>query len=55
MHLGGVMWQYLVVPDLDQSVISPRDKVGLITAVVIVHTVHTLLMALKGEIRRVGS
>ena len=41
----------LVVPDLDLSVVRPRDEVGLVAAVVIVHAVDALLVAFQGEVR----
>ena len=45
----------LVVPDLDESVISPGHDVGLVPSVVIVDAVDALLVALQGEVGGVGA
>ena len=45
----------LVVPDLDLSIVRSRDDVGLVPAVVVVHTVHALLVALQREVGRRGA
>lgn len=42
---------YLVVPDLDESVISPRDEIGFVPTTIVVHTVDTFVMALQGKVR----
>ena len=42
---------YLVVPDFHQTIVATRDEVRLITAGVVVHAVHTLLVAFESEIR----
>ena len=44
--------QHLVVPDLDKTVVSARDQVRLVTAVVVIYTVDSLLVAFQGEVRR---
>lgn len=42
----------LVVPDLDLSVISPWDEVGLVSSTVVVNTIDSFLVTLQSEIRR---
>ena len=44
--------QHLVIPDLDQTVVSPRDEVRLVTAAVIIDTVDPFLMTFQCKIRR---
>lgn len=43
---------YLIVPNLDQSVISSRYEVGFISSTVIINAVHPLIMTLQSEVRR---
>uniref|UniRef100_A0A6B0UT11 Putative secreted protein n=1 Tax=Ixodes ricinus TaxID=34613 RepID=A0A6B0UT11_IXORI len=45
----------LVVPYLYEPVICARDEVGLVTAVVVVHAVHPLLVAVQREVGGHGS
>lgn len=42
---------YLIVPYLDQPVISARDEVRLVTPAVVVYGVYPLLMPFQGEVR----
>lgn len=43
---------HLVVPDLHQAVICPRNEVWLVPTTVVVNAVHSFLMAFQGEIGR---
>ncbi len=51
LHAGLV----LVVPDAHLSVVRARDQIGLVPAMIVIHTVHALLVALQGEIRGGGA
>jgi len=42
--------QYLVVPDLNKSVVGARDQVRLVTAMIVVNTVDSFLMTLQREV-----
>lgn len=43
---------YLVVPDLHQPVICPRNEVWLVPTTVIVNAVYSFLVAFQGEVGR---
>lgn len=43
---------HLVVPDLHQPVICPRNEVWLVPTTVIVNAVYSFLMAFQGEVGR---
>jgi len=46
------MLQYLVVPDFDETVVSSRHQVRLVTAMVVIHAVDALLVTFQREVRR---
>lgn len=48
----GELGTHLVVPDLHQTVICPRNEVWLVPTTVIVNAVHSFLMAFQGEVGR---
>lgn len=43
---------HLVVPDLHQPVICPRNEVWLVPTTVIVNAVYSFLVAFQGEVGR---
>jgi hypothetical protein len=45
----------LVIPDFDKSVISTTDEIGLVSAMIVVDTVHPFLVAVQREIWGVGT
>lgn len=45
----------LIVPDLDESVVGAAHQVRFVSAVIVVDTVHSLFVSVKGEVWRVRS
>ena len=41
---------YLIVPDLNKSVVGARDQVWLVAAMVVVNTVDTFLVTFQREV-----
>ena len=41
---------YLVIPDFHQTIITTGDQVGFITAGIVIHTVHTFLVAFESKV-----
>lgn len=39
-------FMYLIIPDLNQMVVGPRYKVGLVSSAIVINRVHPLMVAL---------